>query len=140
VLCRNVLASLRTTRYDLGRRTFTFLGWFYHSYAEVEKGLKDRLCIVAMKTQIKNKWDKLKEDFKACKKLLMRQTGTGWCPIKGKIVMDDDLWRKARAVSVDMSFCFIIVHVLFILLTSLHIDFCRTFLVVGNSGNKAFKI
>jgi hypothetical protein len=34
-------------------------------YVEVEKGLKDRLRIVATKTQIKNKWNKLKEDFKA---------------------------------------------------------------------------
>jgi hypothetical protein len=48
--------------------------------------------------------------------------------------------KKARAVSVDTYFCFIIIHVLFILLISLHIDFCRTFLVVENSGNKAFKI
>jgi hypothetical protein len=98
------------------------------------------LHIVAMKTQIKNKWDKLKEDFKAWKNLLMRQMGIGWCPIKGTIVMDDDWWKKARAVSVDTYFCFIIIHVLFILLISLHIDFCRTFLVVENSGNKAFKI
>jgi hypothetical protein len=50
----------------------------------------------------KNKWDKLKEDFMAWKKLLMRQTGTGWCPIKETIVMDDDWWKKARVVSVDM--------------------------------------
>jgi hypothetical protein len=34
-------------------------------YAEVEKGLKDRLDIMIRKTQIKNKWDKLKEDYKA---------------------------------------------------------------------------
>jgi hypothetical protein len=34
-------------------------------------------------------WDNLKEDFKVWKKL-MRQTGTGWCPIKGTIVMHDD--------------------------------------------------
>jgi hypothetical protein len=38
----------------------------------------------------------------AWKKLLMRQTGTGWCPIKETIVMDDDWWKKARVVSVDM--------------------------------------
>ncbi|XP_025823605.1 L10-interacting MYB domain-containing protein-like [Panicum hallii] len=66
-------------------------------YAEVEKGMKDRLGIEVSKLQIKNKWDKLKEDFKAWKKLLLRQTGTGWCPIKGTIVMDDEWWKKARA-------------------------------------------
>jgi hypothetical protein len=69
-------------------------------YAEVEKCLKDRLGIVTTKTQIKNKWDNLKENFKAWKKLLMRQTRTGWCPIKGTIVMDDDWWKKAKDVSV----------------------------------------
>jgi hypothetical protein len=33
---------------------------------------------------------------------MMRQTGTGWCPIKGTIVMDDDWWKKARGVSVAL--------------------------------------
>jgi hypothetical protein len=59
-------------------------------YVEVEKGLQDRLGIVATKTQIKNKWNKLKEDFKAWKKLLMRQTGTDCYPVKVAIVMDND--------------------------------------------------
>jgi len=71
-------------------------------YAEVEKGLKDRLGIVASRTQIKNKWDKLRDEFKAWKKLMMRQSGTGWCPIKGTIVMDDEWWKKAKAVSVEL--------------------------------------
>ena len=74
-------------------------------YAEVEKGLKERIGIDATKTQIKNKWDKLKEDLKAWKKLMMRQTGTGWCPIKGTIVMDDEWWKKAKAVSVVFNSC-----------------------------------
>jgi hypothetical protein len=34
-------------------------------YAEVEKGMKNRLGVELTKTQIKNKWDKLKEDFEA---------------------------------------------------------------------------
>jgi hypothetical protein len=69
-------------------------------YVKVKKGLKDRLGIVATKTQIKNKWDKLKEDFKTWKKLSMRQTGTGWCLIKGTIILDDHWWKKAKYVSV----------------------------------------
>jgi hypothetical protein len=67
-------------------------------YAEFEKGLKDRLSIVAIKTQIKNKWDKLKEDFKAWR----RQSGIGWYPIKGTIIMDDDWWKKAKDISVNL--------------------------------------
>jgi hypothetical protein len=34
--------------------------------------------------------EQVKEDFKAWKKFLMRQTGTCWRPIKGTIIMDDD--------------------------------------------------
>lgn len=63
-------------------------------YAEVEKGLKDMVHIVATKTEIKNKWDKLKE-FKAWKKL-MRQTCTGWCSTKGTIDMDGEWWKKLK--------------------------------------------
>ena len=59
-------------------------------YAEVEKGFKDRTGIMATKSQIKNKWDKLKEDFKAWKKLMLRQTETSWDPIKKTIAMDDE--------------------------------------------------
>jgi hypothetical protein len=74
------------------------------------------------KTQIKNKWDKLKEDFKAWKKLMMRQTGTGWCPIKGTIVMVDDWWKKAKAVSVAL--CdYVLFFALLILLTCVLIAF-----------------
>jgi hypothetical protein len=82
----------------------------------------------------------VKRRFQGMEESSYEADGVGWCPIKGTIVMDDDWWKKARAVSVDTYFCFIIIHVLFILLISLHIDFCRTFLVVENSGNKAFKI
>ncbi|XP_066345041.1 L10-interacting MYB domain-containing protein-like [Miscanthus floridulus] len=66
-------------------------------YTEVKKGFKERTGIVATKVQIKNKSDKLKEDFKAWKKLMWRQTGTGWDPIKKTIAMDDEWWKKARA-------------------------------------------
>ncbi|GJN38465.1 hypothetical protein PR202_gb27505 [Eleusine coracana subsp. coracana] len=30
-------------------------------------------------------------------KLMMRQTRTGWYPVKGTIVMDEEWWKKARA-------------------------------------------
>jgi hypothetical protein len=82
---------------DKGNRPNTHLNGL--GYANVEKGFKDRTGIVASKVQLKNKWDKLKEDFKAWKKLMMRQTGTGWDPIRKTIAMDDEWWKKARAVS-----------------------------------------
>ena len=51
------------------------------------------------KTQIKNKWDKLKNDFTAWQKLKRRQTGTCWNYVRGTISMDNEWWKKAKAVS-----------------------------------------
>jgi hypothetical protein len=42
------------------------------------------------KTQIKNKWDKLKIDWTIWQKLMRLQTGTGWDSAKGIIVMDNE--------------------------------------------------
>ena len=92
-----VLCVLLAEQVEKGNRPNTHLNAL--GYAEVEKGFKERTGIVATKCQIKNKWDKLKEDFKAWKKLMLRQTGTGWDPIKKTIAMDDEWWKKARAVS-----------------------------------------
>ena len=56
------------------------------------------------KLQIKNKWDKLKVDWVIWKKLLRRQTSTGWDNSKGVIVTDKEWWRKAKQVSVLVLF------------------------------------
>jgi hypothetical protein len=104
------LCKLFAEQVRRGNRPNTYLNSV--GYAEVEKGMKDRLVIEVSKLQIKNKWDKLKEDFRAWKKLLLRQTRTGWCPIKGTIVMDDEWWKKARAVSVELLLtCCIFVYI-----------------------------
>uniref|UniRef100_J3MJI6 Uncharacterized protein n=1 Tax=Oryza brachyantha TaxID=4533 RepID=J3MJI6_ORYBR len=71
-------------------------------YDEVIQGLKDRLGITATKVQIKNKWGKLKEDYKKWRKLMLKQTGTVWCPIKHIILMNDEWWKKA---AVDIPGC-----------------------------------
>jgi hypothetical protein len=81
-----------------GNRPNTFLNQV--GYAAIEKGFKERTGFELTKNQIKNKWDKLKEDFKAWKKLTMRQTGIGWN--NGTIDMDDEWWKKAKAVSACM--------------------------------------
>ena len=100
-------------------------------YAEVEKGFKDRTGIVATKSQIKNKWDKLKEDFKAWKKLMLRQTGTGWDPIKKTIAMDDEWWKKARAVSWFKIFAIFVLHMTNLLVILIII--CVVLLILGHS-------
>ncbi|XP_025799548.1 L10-interacting MYB domain-containing protein-like [Panicum hallii] len=61
------LCKLFAEQVRRGNRPNTYLNSV--GYAEVEKGMKDRLGIEVSKLQIKNKWDKLKEDFKAWKKL-----------------------------------------------------------------------
>lgn len=48
---------------------------------------------------MKNKWDKLKIDLTTWKKLMKKQTGAGWDRARGVIDMDDEWWKKARAVS-----------------------------------------
>jgi len=100
-------------------------------YTEVEKGFKERTGIVATKVQIKNKWDKLKEDFKAWKKLMLRQTGTGWDPIKKTIAMDDEWWKKARAVSWFKNFAIFVFHMSNLLVILIII--CVVLLISGHS-------
>ena len=90
-----ILCGLMAEQVEKGNRPNTFLNSV--GYAKVEKGFKDWTGIVLTKNQIKNKWDKLKEDFKAWKKLTMGQTGIGWN--NGTINMDDEWWNKAKAVS-----------------------------------------
>lgn len=92
-----IVCKLFVEQVGKGNRPNTYLNSV--GYAEVEKGFKDRTGIDVTKSQLKNKWDKLKEDFKAWRKLKLRQTGTGWNREKGTIDMDDDWWKRARAVS-----------------------------------------
>jgi hypothetical protein len=68
-------------------------------YTEVSERFFQRTGIELTKTSIKNKWDKLKTDWTTWKKLLRRQTGTGWDKEKGVIVMNNEWWRKAKLVS-----------------------------------------
>jgi hypothetical protein len=44
----------------------------------------------------------VKGRFHGMEKVAYEADGAGWCPIKETIVMDDDWWKKARVVSVDM--------------------------------------
>ncbi|TVU39350.1 hypothetical protein EJB05_12763, partial [Eragrostis curvula] len=44
----------------------------------------------------KNKWDKLKKDFKVWNKLMLKQTGCCLDSSKGTIFVDDEWWKKTR--------------------------------------------
>ena len=103
-----VLCMLFAEQVGKGNRPNTHLNAL--GYTEVGKGFKEKTGIVVTKVQIKNKWDKLKEDFKAWKKLMLRQIGTGWDPIKKTIAMDDEWWKKTRAVSWFKIFAIFVFH------------------------------
>jgi hypothetical protein len=48
------------------------------------------------KSQLKNKWDKLKNDLTVWRKLMRKQTGTGWSWSTGSINMDAEWWKKSN--------------------------------------------
>ena len=125
-----VLCMLFAEQVGKGNRPNTHLNAL--GYTEVEKGFKERTGIVATKVQIKNKWDKLKEDFKAWKKLMLRQTGTGWDPIKKTIAMDDEWWKKARVVSWFKNFAIFVFHMSNLLVILIIIPV--VLLISGHSG------
>ena len=135
-----ILCGLMAEQVEKGNRPNTFLNSV--GYAEVEKGFKDRTGIVLTKNQIKNKWDKLKEDFKAWRKLTTMQTGIGWN--NGTINMDDEWWKKARAVSCllfyEYHLLFKLTAVLYVLICVLILHISRIFQDVGSLGSSRFKM
>jgi hypothetical protein len=84
-----ILCALLAEQVEKGNRPNTFLNSV--GYAEVEKGFKDRVGIELVKGQIKNKWDKLKEDFKAWKKLTI-------C-FRGIVNIGSDHWNPCANTS-----------------------------------------
>jgi len=124
-----VLCMLFAEQVGKGNRPNTHLNAL--GYTEVEKGFKEKTRIVVTKVQIKNKWDKLKEDFKAWKKQMLRQTGTGWDPIKKTIAMDDEWWKKARAVSWFKNLDIFVLHMSILLVILIII--CVVLLILGHS-------
>ncbi|XP_004966823.1 L10-interacting MYB domain-containing protein-like [Setaria italica] len=89
-----VLYMLFAEQVGKGNRPNTYLNAL--GYAEVEKGFKDRTGIVATKVQIKNKWDKLKEDFKTWKKRLFQDI-PGCGKFKKKGLENEDELAKCFA-------------------------------------------
>ncbi|MBA0750697.1 hypothetical protein Gogos_002092 [Gossypium gossypioides] len=64
--------------------------------------------------QLKNRWDALKKEWKAWKKLKGEDTGLGWNPIKRTVDASNDWWesrlkivlkaKKFRALGIDPEF------------------------------------
>lgn len=68
-------------------------------YTEVSNRFLQMTGILLSKTQIKNKWDKLKADWVIWLKLKRSQTGTGWNNATKTIEMEAEWWKKAKKVS-----------------------------------------
>lgn len=50
------------------------------------------------RTQMKNKWDQLKKDWKLWRDLKGRETGLGWDPIRKTIAASEDWWKERLKV------------------------------------------
>ncbi|KAF3624026.1 hypothetical protein FXO38_30460, partial [Capsicum annuum] len=46
------------------------------------------------KTQLKNKWDNMKQDWAFYNQLMRENTGLGWDATKNTIIADDDWWNQ----------------------------------------------
>ena len=62
---------------------------------------------------------------------MLRQTGTGWDPIKKTIAMDDEWWKKASAVSWFKNFAIFVFHMSNLLVILIII--CVVLLISGHS-------
>jgi hypothetical protein len=65
-------------------------------YDEVIKGFFQCTGIMLKRSQLKNKWNKLKNDLSVWRKLMRKQTGTGWNWSTGSINMDVEWWKKSN--------------------------------------------
>ncbi|XBI48510.1 hypothetical protein VPH35_112225 [Triticum aestivum] len=89
-----IVCSLMAEQVGQGNRPNTHLNPL--GYNTVSERFYQMTGISLSKTQLKNKWDKLKGDWSCWNKLMRKQTGTCWDSLKGVIVMDNEWWKKAR--------------------------------------------
>jgi hypothetical protein len=89
--------ELMAEQVDRGNRPNTHLNTV--GYTEVSNRFLQMTGILLSKTQIKNKWDKLKADWVIWLKLKRSQTGTSWNNALKTIEMEAEWWKKAKKVS-----------------------------------------
>jgi hypothetical protein len=93
-----IVCELFAEQVRRGNRPNTHLNTL--GYTEVSGRFYQMTGIELSKTQIKNKWDRLKNDWSIWQKLLRNQTGTGWDNTRGVINMDNEWWKKMKVVSI----------------------------------------
>ncbi|PAN48426.1 hypothetical protein PAHAL_9G381300 [Panicum hallii] len=89
-----IVCELFAEQVRRGNRPNTHLNTL--GYTEVSGRFYQMTGIELSKTQIKNKWDRLKNDWSIWQKLLRNQTGTGWDNTRGVINMDNEWWKKMK--------------------------------------------
>jgi hypothetical protein len=75
-----IVCELFAEQVRRGNRPNTHLNTL--GYTEVSGRFYQMTRIELSKTQIKNKWDRLKNDWSIWQKLVRNQTGTGWDNIR----------------------------------------------------------
>jgi hypothetical protein len=93
-----IVCELFAEQVRRGNRPNTHLNTL--GYTEVSGRFYQMTGIELSKTQIKNKWDRLKNDWSIWQKLLRNPTGTGWDNTRGVINMDNEWWKKMKVVSI----------------------------------------
>ena len=91
---------------------FDKAGWKF-----VVQSFKDQTSLSLSKSQLKNKWDGIKKDWKVWKKLIT-ETGVGWSSELGTISATDEWWQSK--IQVKLLICnsliifFVMLYYLFI--------------------------
>ncbi|PVH36019.1 hypothetical protein PAHAL_7G340200 [Panicum hallii] len=89
-----IVSELMAEQVRKGNRPNTHLNTL--GYTEVMGRFYQMTGIELSKIQVKNKWDKLKNDWSIWQKLVRKQTGTGWDSTRGVISMDNEWWKKMK--------------------------------------------
>lgn len=67
-------------------------------YRQVAAKFQQRTELLYTKLQLKNKWDKFKNDYITWRKLLVVGKGLPWDTAKGTFVADEEWWKKINKV------------------------------------------
>jgi hypothetical protein len=101
-----ILTELFVAQVRMGNRPNTYLT--PNAFEEVAIQFKNRTGLEYKHAQLKNKWDKLKQDYNIFKRLKLRETGGGWDHEKNTVKQDPGWWKLAKIVSSRIIFFYII--------------------------------
>ncbi|BAF29405.1 L10-interacting MYB domain-containing protein isoform X2 [Oryza sativa Japonica Group] len=89
-----IICELYAEQVRAGNRPSTHLNSI--GYSQVALKFQQRTHLLYTKRQLKNKWDKLRNEYTIWKKLLIRGSGLGWDSTKGTIAADENWWNKTN--------------------------------------------